>query len=74
MTAALRVGATLEPTPLELARQALVDAAAEWRNAVYEVANSDSASLENAHFERHRAADNLLHKVTAYLALLEPAP
>ena len=74
MTAAVRCGATLEPTPLELARTALVDAAVKWLNAVYEVANSDSAGTEQAHFDRRNAADSLLHYVAAYRALLEPAP
>lgn len=73
-TAALRCHATLEPTPREQARDALVEAAVKWRNAVYEVANSDSAGLEDAHFERARAADNLLNMVKAYRALLEPRP
>ena len=71
MTAAVRCGATLEPTPLELARQALVDASVNRRKAMdaYVEAASD-ANVDNY----DRAVDAWNTAVTAYSALLEPKP
>ena len=59
MTAALRCGATLEPTPLETARAALVELATL-------VLTSDLITSQDIHDMRV-----LAH---AYRALLEPAP
>ena len=72
MTAALRCGATLEPTPLETARAALVDAAVVVAHAFPATRdfpeNDDAyATLTNAQIELDRLAE-------AYAALLEPAP
>lgn len=71
-TAALRCGATLHPTPLELARQALADAAVAVANAMPATRdfpeNDDAyAALTNAQIELDRLAE-------AYRALLEPRP
>ena len=69
MTAALRVGATLQPTPLEQARQALVDAAlrfdAEYQKFSSSIYAEDWPDAAEAEF--HSTA-------RAYLALLEPTP
>ena len=72
MTAALRCHATLEPTPLETARAALVDAAVVIAHAFPATRdfpeNDDAyATLTNAQIELDRLAE-------AYAALLEPAP
>lgn len=63
MTAALRCGATLEPTPLETARQALVDAAVVWATSVI----TDETTEPDPDMQLYKAA-------TAYRALLEPKP
>lgn len=62
--AALRCGATLEPTPLEQARAALVDAAKEWQ---WQAQPED---------DRDHPEAVLYRAVDAYLAALplEPAP
>lgn len=71
MTAALRCHATLEPTPLEAARQALVDAVM----AEYQAVKAGGGYvIEKADEGTARAIQDRVKAVAQYAALLEPAP
>lgn len=80
MTAALRVGATLEPTPLELARDALLAAFFAERDAwesLVDVTQDETMSAADCLpmvLARDDAAIKVDDAARAYLALLEPAP
>mgnify|MGYP007100081929 CR=1 FL=1 len=69
MTACLRTGATLHPSPLELAEKALVDAAVKWDKAGDELDRVPKIELHVAWDARYEAADKLEQAVAAYRAL-----